>query len=111
LFHLAELAEDFNFSLNQTTTLKRGRTHLPMSSSLYAMQHIKKMRGGSQAHLLRVSDGGFYVTKLVGNPQHTRVFANEMLASRLGQWLGHHLTSPTFKDLATPSQRSKRLNP
>jgi hypothetical protein len=59
-----------------------------MSSSLYAMQHIKKMRGGSQAHLLRVSDGGFYVTKLVGNPQHTRVFANEMLASRLGQWLG-----------------------
>ena len=46
------------------------------------------MRGGSQAHLLRASDGGFYVTKLIGNPQHNRVLANEMFASRLGQWLG-----------------------
>lgn len=46
------------------------------------------MRGGSQSHLLRASDGGFYVTKLLGNPQHNRVLANEMLASRLGKWLG-----------------------
>lgn len=46
------------------------------------------MRGGSQAQLLRASDGNFYVTKFQNNPQHTRVLANEMLASRLGQWLG-----------------------
>lgn len=59
-----------------------------MSSSLYAVQHVKTMRGGSQAHLLRASDGSFYVTKLLGNPQHDRVLANEMLASRLGRWLG-----------------------
>ena len=59
-----------------------------MSPQLYAVQHIKRMRGGSQSHLLRASDGGFYVTKLLGNPQHNRVLANEMFASRLGQWLG-----------------------
>jgi len=46
------------------------------------------MRGGSQSHLLQASDGGFYVTKFSNNPQHIRVLANEMMASRLGRWLG-----------------------
>lgn len=59
-----------------------------MSTELYAMQHVRRMRGGSQAHLLRASDGAFYVTKFQNNPQHIRVLANEMLATRLGQWLG-----------------------
>jgi hypothetical protein len=58
-----------------------------MSPQLYAVQHIKRMRGGSQSHLLRASDGGFYVTKFSNNPQHVRVLANEMLGSRLGRWL------------------------
>ena len=59
-----------------------------MSNGLYAVQHIRRMRGGSQAHLLRASDGAYYVTKFQNNPQHLRVLANEMFASRLGQWLG-----------------------
>jgi hypothetical protein len=59
-----------------------------MSCPLDALQHVKRMRGGSQSHLLRASDGGFYVTKFSNNPQHVRVLANEMLASRLGRWLG-----------------------
>jgi len=41
-------------------------------------------RGGAQAHLLRASDGNWYVTKFQNNPQHIRVLANEMLATRLG---------------------------
>lgn len=59
-----------------------------MSTGLYAVQHIRRMRGGSQAHLLRASDGAYYVTKFQNNPQHLRVLANEMLATRLAQWLG-----------------------
>src|SRR5579859_1905341 len=59
-----------------------------MCTGLYAVQHVRRMRGGSQAHLLRASDGAFYVTKFQNNPQHIRVLANEMLATRLGQWLG-----------------------
>jgi hypothetical protein len=55
---------------------------------LQAVQHIRRMRGGSQSHLVRGSDGNYYVTKLQGNPQHTRILANEMLASRMGLWLG-----------------------
>jgi hypothetical protein len=58
-----------------------------MSTTLQAVQHIRKMRGGSQAHLMRASDGAYYVTKAQNNPQHVRVLANEMLATRLGQML------------------------
>src|SRR6267154_5503544 len=59
-----------------------------MTTELYAMQHIRRMRGGSQAHLMRASDGNFYVVKFQNNPQHLYILANEMFASRLGQWLG-----------------------
>jgi hypothetical protein len=59
-----------------------------MPFSLEARQHVRKMRGGSQAHLLRTEDGGLFVTKLMANPQSTRVLANEMFASGLGRWLG-----------------------
>lgn len=59
-----------------------------MTTGLYAVQHIRRMRGGSQAHLMRASDGNFYVVKFQNNPQHLYVLANEMFASRLGQWLG-----------------------
>jgi hypothetical protein len=38
--------------------------------------------------LLRTSDGDSYVTKFQNNPQHLRVLANEMLATRLGLALG-----------------------
>jgi hypothetical protein len=46
------------------------------------------MRGGAQAHLMRCSDGHFYVVKFQNNPQHLRVLANEMLATRLAQEIG-----------------------
>ena len=59
-----------------------------MSTGLYAVQHVRKMRGGSQSHLMRASDGHFYVVKFQNNPQHLRVLANEMFATRIGQWLG-----------------------
>ncbi|HZU33806.1 MAG TPA: HipA family kinase [Candidatus Angelobacter sp.] len=58
------------------------------ASILSAVQQIRRMRGGSQSHLMRASDGNFYITKFQGNPQHTRVLANEFLASKLGLLLG-----------------------
>jgi hypothetical protein len=45
------------------------------------------MRGGSQAKLLRASDGYWYITKFQDNPQGLRVLANEMLASLIGRRL------------------------
>jgi len=57
-----------------------------------AIQHIRKMRGGSQAHLMRCSDGSLQVVKFRNNPQHTRILANEMLVGRLAAYVG--LTVP-----------------
>ncbi len=59
-----------------------------MESCLYAVQQIRRLRGGSQAQLLRASDGAYWVTKPQNNPQHVPVLANELLATRLGQLLG-----------------------
>jgi len=59
-----------------------------VETCLYAVQQIRRLRGGSQAQLLRASDGFYYVTKAAQNPQHVRVLANELLATRLGQMLG-----------------------
>ena len=55
-----------------------------MSACISAVQHLRPLRGGAQAHLLRASDESWYVTKFQNNPQHIRVLANEMLATRLG---------------------------
>src|SRR5436305_8115322 len=52
-----------------------------------AVQHIRRMRGGSQAHLLAASDGHLYVTKFQNNPQHIRVLANEFFATRIAHFL------------------------
>jgi hypothetical protein len=59
-----------------------------VSASISAIQHVRSLRGGSQAKLLRASDGLYYVTKFQNNPQHVRVLANEMMATCLGAFLG-----------------------
>jgi hypothetical protein len=53
-----------------------------------AVQHVRRMRGGAQGHLMRCSDGHYYVVKFRNNPQHLRVLANEMLATRLAERAG-----------------------
>jgi hypothetical protein len=59
-----------------------------VNACISAVQHIRRLRGGSQAQLLRATDDRYYVTKFQNNPQHVRVLANEMLATRLGELLG-----------------------
>lgn len=57
-------------------------------SILQAVQQIRRMRGGSQAHLMRASDHAYYVVKYVNNPKSSRVLCNELFATRLGLRLG-----------------------
>jgi hypothetical protein len=56
--------------------------------AIEAVQHVSRMRGGAQSHLMRASDGHYYVVKFQNNPQHLRVLANELLATKLGELLG-----------------------
>jgi len=53
-----------------------------------AVEHIRPLRGGSQPHLMRCSDGHYYVVKFANNPQGLRVLANEYLAGRVAKLLG-----------------------
>jgi hypothetical protein len=53
-----------------------------------AVEHVQRMRGGAQSHLMRCDDGAYYVVKFQNNPQHLRILANEMLVTRLGARLG-----------------------
>jgi hypothetical protein len=46
------------------------------------------MRGGAQGQLMLGADGNVYVVKFQNNPQHTRILANEFLASRIAAAAG-----------------------
>jgi len=60
--------------------------------AVLAVQQIRKMRGGAQGHLILGADGNAYVVKFQNNPQHLRVLANELMATRLAAGVG--LTAP-----------------
>lgn len=53
-----------------------------------ARRLIRKMRGGSQAHLIEAADGHCYVVKVRNNPQHRRILVNEWIASAFLRYLG-----------------------
>jgi len=58
-----------------------------------AVQAIRRMRGGAQSQLMLGADGKLWVVKFQNNPQHLRVLANELIATRLAQAAG--LTVPS----------------
>ena len=65
--------------------------------AVLAVQHIRRMRGGAQGQLMLGANGQIYVVKFQNNPQHTRVLANEFLASKLATAAG--LTAPDTPEL------------
>jgi hypothetical protein len=50
------------------------------------------MRGGAQSQLMLGADGNLWVVKFQNNPQHLRVLANELIATRIAEAVG--LTVP-----------------
>ncbi len=60
--------------------------------AVLAVQAIRKMRGGAQSQLMLGADGNLWVVKFQNNPQHVRVLANELIATRLAAAAG--LTVP-----------------
>lgn len=49
---------------------------------------LRKLRGGTQSHLIEATDGEFYVLKSLNNPQHRRTLVNEWLCSAFLRHLG-----------------------
>ena len=60
--------------------------------AVVAVQAIRRMRGGAQSQLMLGADGQLWVVKFKNNPQHLRVLANELIATRIAEALG--LTVP-----------------
>jgi len=60
--------------------------------AVLAVQAIRRMRGGAQSQLMLGADGKLWVVKFKNNPQHLRVLANELIATRLAEAVG--LTVP-----------------
>ena len=76
-------------SLTLATNVLRDRWSIPRQFvGTTAVQHVKRMRGGAQSHLMRCDNGCYYVVKFRNNPQHERVLANEFLAARLAELVG-----------------------
>src|SRR5258708_25149417 len=61
---------------------------LPITNTLYGVEEVRRMGGGSQSHLMRCSDGNYYVGKFQNNPQHRRILVNELLGTKLATLLG-----------------------
>lgn len=60
--------------------------------AVVATQAIHRLRGGAQSQLMLGADGNLWVVKFQNNPQHLRVLANELIATRLAEAVG--LTVP-----------------
>ncbi|MCU1323219.1 MAG: HipA domain protein [Acidobacteriaceae bacterium] len=60
--------------------------------AVLAVQAIRRMRGGAQSQLMLGADSRLWVVKFQNNPQHLRVLANELIATRLAAVVG--LTVP-----------------
>lgn len=73
--------------------------------AILAVQHIRRMRGGAQSHLMLGEDGFAYVVKFQNNPQHTRVLANEFLVSSLARIVG--LSTPQAEIMDVPHRLIK----
>src|SRR5580700_7301940 len=69
------------FETGEPTAANSNWTAIEFSMPIIARRHIKKMRGGAQAHLIEGDDGCFYVVKFLNNPQHRRILVNELVCS------------------------------
>jgi len=68
--------------------------------AIFVTQHVRRMRGGAQSHLMRASDGNFYVVKFQNNPQHPRVLVNEWIATRVAERIGLPVAVPEIVEVS-----------
>lgn len=66
---------------------------------------IRKLRGGSQAHLVRGDDGRCYAAKFRNNPQGNRALINEWIAHRLLRKL--NIPTPNIRLLSLDKESAK----
>jgi hypothetical protein len=73
-----------------------------MITRVIAVEYVRPMRGGSQSHLLRCSDGEYYVVKFQNNPQGARTLVNEMLGGALATRMGLPTPETAIVEVSEP---------
>ena len=71
---------------------------------MLAVQAIRRMRGGAQSQLMLGADGKLWVVKFRNNPQHVRVLANELIATRLGGRADEHRVQPRAVEITQATE-------
>jgi hypothetical protein len=74
-------------SIRASLDVSRNETTLDSTRPIWACEQIRRMKGGSQSHLMRCSDGHYYVVKFP-NPQGTKILFNDLFGTRLAGLLG-----------------------
>jgi hypothetical protein len=80
----------------------------PVVARVQAIEHIRRMSGGSQAHMLRCSDGCHYIVKFQNNSQGRRILANEFLGTLLASSLGLPVPEVAIVDVQSDLIHSSR---
>jgi len=71
-----------------------------------ARQHIKRMRGGANSHLM-LAGADYYVVKFRNNPQHPRVLVNELICYVLLDYL--QLPVPAWEIVEVPRELTETV--
>ena len=69
-------------------------------ATVLAVQQVRRMRGGTQSHLMCCSDRHAYVVKFQNNPQHLRILANELLVVLLARLVGLPVPEPVLVEVS-----------
>lgn len=69
---------------------------IPIVHRVEAVEQIRRMRGGAQSHLMRCSDGGYYVVKFQNNPQGLRILCNELLGTQIARLMNLPAPRPSL---------------
>jgi hypothetical protein len=77
--------------------------------TIRAIELVSRLRGGSQAQLMLADDHHKYVVKFQGNPQTTRVLANDYLGCRLAQMVGLTVPQPVIIQVDEETIREQQI--
>lgn len=84
----------------------------PEIAEIKAIKHIRRMNGGSKAHMCTCSDGHNYIVKFQNNPQGNRTLANDLLGTLLARHMGLPVADPAIVEVTedlVPGKRDRML--
>jgi hypothetical protein len=80
----------------------------PEIAKIKAIKHIRRMNGGSKAHMCECSDGYNYIVKFQNNPEGNRTLANDLFGTLLARYMGLPVADPAIVEVTEDLTLGKR---